>query len=375
MSYVIHIWNNQHFRPTSLAEAEDALSRLREERLTMPDPAFGALVGQVNKAFGIEFEADLGRIWIEPPEPVWQPLLTLGIVIDELPLVVPAVIAAARSLGLVVYDGQAGEVMLPDSGGYDTSGPLSASYWASAVKVPELELTQTTGLKALAVHLDPVFRSYGFKPARGEWWYRKKTKDLKINVSARIHWDFFRFWIYVELMGPRSHPDLARACGKTVGLDVHFERLAQRSALPLTAYSPDRRYAHPRDPGNEEQAHEWPAKTWEQIETIGQELHPLLTSDAMRFLGDLNTVSDLDKLANCVPDEDCPFYHHRNRTVANGLLHLNCHQDLIAAYLANNPNFESLARGRYEACRAGNVISNRVADNLRDLYALMGLTV
>jgi hypothetical protein len=365
MSYVIHLWDSK-LSPAKYADAESFLTPLSNFRVTEPESKFRALVDHVNRAFGIADEEDLCKIWLEDPSFDGSALLTLGIVTSEITMVIPVVHTAARELGLVVFDGQAGEVYLPQGTGFSHLGTMSPEDWSTAACQPDDELSQYTVLRSMGKLVGPVLRGYGFGPGSGENWYRKSTADLEICVDAKVYWDKFTLWIYVRPYAPEDRPDAEKMLTSLPSLVLDLPCLAERHQVKFSARPEDRYLGFVEC---------WPAKNWEQVNRLAQELQQLFASRGFQFLGTLNTVADLDRLANQVPDEDCPFLDIRNHTIQNGRLRQTNYLNLVVAYLAGNPNFETLARNRYEACRAGDTVCNLVADDLRDLYALMGLTV
>jgi hypothetical protein len=87
------------------------------------------------------------------------------------------------------------------------------------------------------------------------------------------------------------------------------------------------------------------------------------------WLDQLHSLQDLDRWANRVPDEECPFVGLRQRS---DYRLLNYHPDLLVAAAVKAPDFEQRARERYALYEA-DAFGRGLLPQMRELLAVCGL--
>ena len=89
------------------------------------------------------------------------------------------------------------------------------------------------------------------------------------------------------------------------------------------------------------------------------------------WLDQLHSLQDLDRWANRVPDEECPFVGLRQRS---DYRLLNYHPDLLVAAAVNAPDFEQRALERYAMYEA-DAFGRGLLPQMHELLAVCGLHI
>jgi hypothetical protein len=355
MAYLIHLWDAPS--PCSLADAEAILSRLLAQGAVPPKADYVDCMAHLDALFPVEAD----DVWIETPDP-GHAALTLGIVSGELARVLPAVHAVARSRGLVFYDGQAGEVMLPSGIGY---GP-TWSFIAPATPLepsPDEPPTPNTTARRLRQLIRPSMARHDYREGSGEDWFRKSTPAARLLLRGSIVRGRLKFSMLVEPRFAPAWKALAQRCENSP-LRLDLARFAAQQALQFPAAL---------EQGLLRLSYQIDLLDWPEIDAFGATIQRLLDSGVLEFLDGLISIAILDEQANRVPDDRCPFLNLRGRTAENGLL-VNYHVDLAVARAAANPAFDAMARQRVAQYEQGSADSRRMVPSLLKLLAEAGWT-
>lgn len=360
MSYLVHLW--QHPVPTSLAQAGTMLRELRQQLRFEPDPAAAQLLAAIAAALPPGIPAD--ELWAElPAADGSEMVLSLSPAVAELGTVLPAIEAAARRLGWVLFDPQAGALRLP-------SGPLPAPDAAPAGRAGALPPADLDGSPAtrkawLQQSLAPIFAQRGWRRGRGEFWF---TKDLPVG-RARVYANPVRqvlqhaVWLSLSLPAPLQ-PALDSDGGPVLRVALH--RLARRHGLAFS-FEPPPPLLRQR-PGDN--VYELPLGSAAAAQRCLDELAALYDGHVLDWIDTLGSLRDLEHWANRVPDDDCPFVGLRQRNDGHRLL--NHHPDLLLAAAVAAPDLAQRARERvamYEADAFG----RGLLPPLRALLAVCGV--
>lgn len=371
MSYVVHLWQPgvQAPLPTSLAQAEATLRELRQQLRFEPDPAAGTLLAAI--AAALPTDGDAADWWREPPEADAHALvLSLAPAVAELTVVLPAIEAAARRLGWVVFDPQAGEARLP-------SGQVLGRGGSRTEPAPELpppadiDSSRTARKAWLHQSLTPVFTRRGWRGLKGEFCFGKKLPCAQARVYSNMtgHVSLSHgLWLGLKLPA-RLQPALNSDGGPS--LKVSLLHFAQQHGLALHHEEPPAASSAFKSPAGSS-TYELPFATAEQARRCRDELTALYDGPVLDWLDTLTSLQDLDHWANRVPDADCPFVGLRRR--GEGHMLLNYHPDLLLAAAVEAPDFEQRARERVALYEA-NAFGRGLLPQLRQLLAVCGLNL
>ena len=146
---------------------------------------------------------------------------------------------------------------------------------------------------------------------------------------------------------------------------VSLHHFAQTHRLPFT-------YLEPPPLFNSQAGgvtYELPMGSADSAAARREELAALYDRAVLDWLDQLHSLQDLDRWANRVPDEECPFVGLRQRS--NYRL-LNHHPDLLVAAAVNAPDFEQRALQRYATYEA-DAFGRGLLPQMRKLLAAGGL--
>jgi hypothetical protein len=166
MSYVLQIWETPI--PSTVQEAADINKQLQDQEGPQ-NPKFIALANQLTKRYPCisqltgEEEGYEEVVWSDGPldGETSNPVYGVGITSNHIAEVLPFVVQTAQSLGLTVYDEQAGQTHLP-------SGQLLTIPGQAPVKIeepeedPEYIKSAAHSQKVLMQHVTSYFKSHGF---------------------------------------------------------------------------------------------------------------------------------------------------------------------------------------------------------------------
>lgn len=364
MSYVVHLW--QRPVPVSLEHAEATLRDLRQQLRFGDESSVPALLAAIEAALPADGCAD--DFWTELPEADTNDMvLSLSPTLAELTVVLPAIEAAARQQGWVVLDPQSGEVRLPSGkvlsrGGSYIDRPGTAS-------PADLDTSPAMRKAWLKRSLAPMFARRGWRERQGEICFDKTFPcfDARIYLDAERQVTM-RHGIRLGLrLPPRLQPALD-SDGRP-DLVVSLELMAQRHGL---------KFGHDGKPG---------AIVGGEVGSPTYGLHCASAEDAARrldellalydgvvldWLDSLVSLDELERYANRVPDEECPFIGLRRRGGFRQLL--NDHPDLLLAAAVGAPDFERRARERM-ALYLADGFGRGLVPQLRHLLRVCGLDV
>jgi hypothetical protein len=364
MSYVVHLW--QQPVPGSLSQAETTLRELRRQIRFEPYPPTAALLSAIESALPTDGDAD--DYWRELPDrDAFDLVISLSPSVAELTVVVPAIEAAARRLGWVVFDPQCGEVLLPSGQVLSRAGthvdraeqPLPA----------DLQSSPAARKAWLRQSLAPVFTRHGWHELHGEFCFGKKLPCANVRIYLETQRQVtMRHGVWLQMVLPaRLQPALNSDGGPE--LMISLEHIAQRHRLA---------FAHDGQSGSTiggtvgSPTYGLPCSSAEDVACRRDELAALYDSVVLDWIDSLTSLQALEHLANRVPDDDCPFLALRQRGGFQRLL--NYHPDLLLAAAVDAPDFEQRALERlnlYEADGFG----RGLVPQLRELIRICGLSV
>ena len=364
MSYIVHLW--QRPVPASLAQAEATLRELRPQLRFGDEDSVRALLAAIDAALAIDGCAD--DFWTESPDAdTSDSVLSLSPALAELTVVLPAIHAAARQLGWVVLDPQSGEVLLPSGKVLSRSEPR--------IEPPEptpsanLDTSPAARKAWLKRSLAPMFARRGWRVGQGEVCFDKTWPC----VHAQIHLDTqgqatMRHGVWLRMrLPPRLRP--AQDADGGPALVLSLEVLARQHGL---------KFIHDGQAGAiiggeaGSPTYGLPCAGADDAARRLEELQALYDGAVLDWLDSLNTLDELERWANRVPDDECPFIGLRRR--GGYRLLLNHHPDLLLAAAVEAPDFAQRARERvvlYEADGFG----RGLVPELRKLLGVCGLEV
>lgn len=364
MSYVVHLW--QRPIPSSLAQAEATLRELRHQLRFGDEASVHALLSAIEAALPVDGCAD--DFWTEVPgADTSDMVLSLSPTLGELTVVLPAIETAARQLGWVVLDPQSGEVRLP-SGKVLSRGEPRIDRPEAA---PPADLNTSPAMRKawLKQSLAPMFTRRGWRGRQGEICFDKTLPC----VDAQIYLDTQRqvtmshgIWLRMRLP-PRLQ--LAQDGDGGPSLVLSLEFFAQRHGL---------KFAHDGQPGLiiggevGSPTYGLPCAGADDAARRLEELQALYDVVVLDWLESLNSLDELERCANRVPDNECPFIGLRHRGGHRRLL--NYHPDLLLAAAVEAPDFEHRARERLALYQADG-FGRGLVPELRKLLGICGLSV
>jgi len=363
MSYVVHLW--QRPVPASLAQAEATLRELRRQLRFDDEASVHALLAAINAALPVDGDAE--DFWTELPEADTSDMvLSLSPALAELTVVLPAIEAAARQLGWVVLDPQSGEVWLP-SGKVLGRGEDFVDRPAAAPPA-DLDTSPAVRKEWLKQSLAPMFTRRGWRSRRGEICFDKALPCL----HAQVYLDTQRqvsmrhgLWLCMRLpaqLQPAQNSD----GGPT--LIVSLELLARRHGLKFT------HDGQAEAIGGSEVGYPTYGLPCASADDAVRRLDELLAlyDVVLEWLDSLTSLEEVERQANRVPDDECPFIGLRQR--GGYRLLLNYHPDLLLAAAVGAPDFEHRARERL-ALYQGDGFGRGLVPHLRKLLEICGLSV
>lgn len=359
MSYVVHLW--RHPIPVSSEDARATLRDLRQQVSFNPDPTPSALMQAI--AAGLPQDGEPEDYWTEAPEPDPFALVhSLSPAVAELQVVLPVIERVARELGWVIFDPQSGEVHIPSG---QVIGPQgSAAAVADAPVPPDLDTSPSARSRWVQQSLEPLFVQRGWLKVRGEFWFKKKLPVGEALVYSRMVRDTLHHGVWIRLALP-AHLQSAHDSDGGPAFKVSLQHFAQTHGLPFTYLEPPALL--------KQQAggviYELPMGTADSAATRRDELAALYDRAVLDWLDQLHSLEDLDRWANRVPDEECPFVGLRRRS---DYRLLNYHPDLLVAAAVNAPDFEQCARERYAMYEA-NGFGRGLLPQMRELLAVCDL--
>lgn len=161
MSYIVHVWE---VPVPATAEDAEMTHRLLASQTVPQNPKFVAFARKLTDRFPcittLDDEAAEDAVWTDGPlnGVTDKPLYGVGLRTDALRAVMPAIIEAARGLGLVVYDMQDGRAFLPDG---TVLGASPAQVAAGGTDAGRLQ-SKAQALSILKEALQPDMDSHGF---------------------------------------------------------------------------------------------------------------------------------------------------------------------------------------------------------------------
>ncbi|WP_436128663.1 hypothetical protein [Acidovorax sp. LjRoot117] len=359
MSYVLHLW--RHPVPVSSEDAQAMLRDLRQQLSFSPDAAAGQLLEAIASALPPDGEPD--DYWTEIPEPDPFALVqSLSPSVAELEVVLPVIEKTAIALGWVVFDPQSGQVHTPSG---HVIGPAGAGPAVADVPVsPDLDVSPSARSRWVQQSLEPLFAQRGWRKLRGETWFRKKLPVGEALVYSKMVRDTLHHGVWIRLAMP-SHLQHALHMDGGPDFTVSLQHFAQTHRLPFTYLEPPPLFKQ-RAGGV---TYELPMGSADSAATRRDELAALYDGAVLDWLDQLHTLQDLDRWANRVPDEECPFVGLRQRSAYRLLNH---HPDLLVAAAVNAPDFEQRALERYALYEA-DAFGRGLLPPLRKLLAACGL--
>lgn len=364
MSHVVHLW--QQPLPTSLAQAEAMLVELRQQLRVGPDPAAATLLAAIESALPEDGEAE--DWWNEVPQADSRsPVLSLAPAVAELTTVLPAIESAARRLGWLVFDPQAGEVRLPSGPVLSRAGARLEA--APAVPMPpDLDESRTARKAWLHQSLAPVFTRRGWRALKGDFCFGKKYPwgQARVHSEMKGH-DVLSHGVWLSLKLPvRLQSEINSDGGPE--LMVSLAQFAQRHGLVFT---------HDGKPGSWKghvgyPTYKLPFAHASDARQCRDELLALYDGTVLDWMDTLTRIETLEHWANRVPDADCPFLVLRQLGHDHLLWHY--HPDLLLAAAVEAPDLAQRVRERlalYEADEYG----IKAAPRLRELAKVCGLSL
>jgi hypothetical protein len=189
MSYVLQIWESPI--PSSVTEADQIHDRLSEQH-TAQNPKFIELAKRLSKRYpsagtsgGEDEEAE--DVWSDSPidGETDSPVYGLGVQTEHLNAVVPFVVKTANTLGLTVYDTQAGQAFLPNGKVLTLPGQEPVQFGEDDTSD---ELTSRNQVRKLVFNgLKGMLKKHGFKSVKhgGEQSFEKKVNGFNINHKVK----------------------------------------------------------------------------------------------------------------------------------------------------------------------------------------------
>ncbi|WP_228897728.1 hypothetical protein [Acidovorax sp. Leaf73] len=361
MSYVLHLW--RHPVPVSSEDARATLHDLRQQLSFSPDAAAGQLLEAIASALPPEGAPE--DYWTEIPEPDPFALVqSLSPDVAELEVVLPVIECVARQLGWVVFDPQSGEVHTPSG---QVMGPMGSVAAVEDVPVlPELDTSPSARGRWVQQSLEPLFTQRGWRKLRGEFWFKKKLPVGEALVYSDMVRDTLHHGVWIRLALP-SHLQPALDSDGGPAFKVSLQHFAQMHRLPFTYLEPPALF--------QKQAggviYELPMGSADSAATRRDELAALYDRAVLDWLDQLHSLEDLDRWANRVPDEECPFVGLRQRS---DYRLLNYHPDLLVAAAVNAPDFAQRALERY-AMYEVDAFGRGLLPQMHELLAVCGLHI
>ena len=240
MSYTLQVWDEPI--PRDLAEAERILSELHRARGTT-NAKLANFAKQLNVRLPANDEDEESSALSEGPLDATGAGASYSFAIESWALddAVPIVLEVARGLRLVVYDGQAGEVYLPD-GTTLTAPGCSAVVRRAAPDSEERLPTKPRAQAVLVSALSPVFEPHGFDVGSGPTPFKRRSGDctqlLGISFSTTLGKmvgdDYWQGWNFSFL--PVVRIKLPKAYAAVVEPPIQFymdlARLAKLAGIP-----------------------------------------------------------------------------------------------------------------------------------------------
>lgn len=231
MSYVIHVWDGPE--PSSVKDAVDMLSGLTR-RAAPPNPKLLAFANRLTERLSGS-SASAATLWPEGP-----PTGHSGTAVVSLPvppatqaIVGPVLLEAARDLGLVVFDEQAGQVHLP--GGRLLTLRAPGPQAETPVRAEALRSKQQVQSLCLQA-LEPGMSAAGFRTIRSQSTFARSapmgTAQAVLDVTdyAPVQFDI-GFNLSLRPAWPEAWAALARDHGADACL-LNVAALARRAGLP-----------------------------------------------------------------------------------------------------------------------------------------------
>ena len=344
MTYVVRIWEPPSDRslPDSLDAAEKQVHELDACRPSGENPKFVALAQRLTQRFPtadmwpVGDDDDDGEVPLDEvawkdwsstdkiDDAVWNLGLNTGMLED----VRPVLIAEANALGLCVTDDQAGEVYLPGGKALGLPGqvPAPANKESQYDDVP-----RTREMLALVYdRLAPLLAERGFKGKKRSLTFRRVFPDgwHELRVSAPtdawpLHAEFevfvtARFHAISDLVAAIAYPE------------VPPEDSKESSTLlgPQSNWiEGDEPFLFPRTKQH------YKVRSYSEIDAVLDHLCMHLRMRVLPALDECRTVQDFDRALN--PPANV-------RSLFNG--YLGGKENIVAAYLARNPNLEEVCR-------------------------------
>jgi hypothetical protein len=204
MSYVLQIWENPI--PNSVTEADQIHDRLSEQH-TAQNPKFIELAKRLTKRYPSAGTSGGGD---EEAEDVWSdnpidgetdsPVYGLGVQTEHLNAVVPFVVKTANTLGLTVYDTQAGQAFLPNGKVLTLPGQAPVQFGEDDTSD---ELTSRNQVEKLVLKgLKGLLRKHGFKPGKrgGDQLFEKKQGGFNQNILIYVNSKELRKYLITPLV-------------------------------------------------------------------------------------------------------------------------------------------------------------------------------
>eukprot|EP01030_Chromulinospumella_sphaerica_P007542 gene7542-7372_t len=359
MSYVLHLW--RHPVPVSSEDARATLHDLRQQLCFSPDAAAGQLLEAIASALPAQGEPE--DYWTEIPEPDPFALVqSLSPSVAELEVVLPVIETIAAQMGWVVFDPQSGQVHAPSGQVIGPAGPGPAV--ADVPVPPDLDLSPSARSRWVQQSLDPLFAQRGWRKVRGECWFKKKLPVGEALVYSDMVRDTLHHGVWIRLALP-AHLQPALDSDGGPAFRVSLQHFAQTHRLPFTHLEPPALFQ--KQAGGV--TYELPMGSADTAATRRDELAPLYDRAVLDWLDQLHSLQDLDRWANRVPDEECPFVGLRQRS---DYRLLNYHPDLLVAAAVKAPDFEQRARERYALYEA-DAFGRGLLPQMRELLAVCGL--
>lgn len=238
MSYVLHVWDGPE--PTSVQGAADLLAELTR-RAAPPNPKLVALASRLTERLSGS-SASAATLWPEGP-----PTGHSGTAVVSLPvppavhaIVGPVLLQAARDLGLVVFDEQAGQVHLPSGRLLSLRPPGPPN--ETPVRGDALQSKQQVQALCLQA-IEPGLSAAGFRTIRSQSTFSRSapmgTAEAVLDVTdyAPVGFDIV-FNLSLRPAWPEAWSALARDHGADACL-LNVAALARRAGLspPGTAGS------------------------------------------------------------------------------------------------------------------------------------------
>lgn len=184
MSYVLQIWEKP--QPRSVEDAARISEKLSEQS-TGQNPKFIEFAKRLVDKYPCITTLE------DPSEGAWtdgpldgvtdEPIYGIGVQMDKLAAVIPYVVAVARTLGLVVFDDQAGQVYLPDERILTLGGRPPVSSQDEAAGNDALE-TASQVVNYVRQKLRPLMARYGFERGKRYVLFQKAFADVRHELQC-----------------------------------------------------------------------------------------------------------------------------------------------------------------------------------------------